>query len=677
MKLERSTYQKPLSMTGFGGGATSLGFGGGVEARNNFWPFSLKESVVVDGKTPSYSIGDKTTNNFLVTTGFYIKPDGSAIFSMLTDNIIRRHTLGTAWDISTASEDQKTSTLLSTTLGGGNSETLRGLEFKSDGTFLYYADDTYIYQYALSTPWDLSTLSSSYTHRTNFSIPLSTDYAISSIKFRSDGSKIYVVRHGLNGSYSSTLFPVNGRYADYYTSYTDPATTQCRIYQVDLSTNFDISSSGSVNSEFFVSSVRGISFKSDGSAMWANVVDGSGHRIDYYDLTTPWNTNTRTNRTGISYYDVSPNAWGLGMNMHWRTDSGYDGKVHYNPIWNGRIYQDTTRSVVQNGNTDSYVINAPSLQGWWIGLQDSSYTNFTSPDSGYVLGDSPEAVQFSNDGTKLFYWEGGSLGRAGISTAYDIRSIPTGSANKQNASWTKNGSSNLAVRSMVFNSDGTKLLLEGIGHGSNYAQFSLIQMTTAYDHTTMINSANNYAISSSDISPASLNDLRAGCITSNGLHVYALQSEFVENTGSGDNWVSGADNYGIHQWTMSTAFDPSSASYVRKAYIQDRASAMRMSPDGKQLITFTDDSTNNDTIKHMEMTSYSLGTAFDISTITRKHTSVIGNLNIPFTNMDYNNPSRFCVTIVSNGEGASENGFYFWDEKAGHWGFKLKVAPLE
>ena len=128
MKLERSTYQKPLSMTGFGGGATSLGFGGGVEARNNFWPFSLKESVVVDGKTPSYSIGDKTTNNFLVTTGFYIKPDGSAIFSMLTDNIIRRHTLGTAWDISTASEDQKTSTLLSTTLGGGNSETLRGLD---------------------------------------------------------------------------------------------------------------------------------------------------------------------------------------------------------------------------------------------------------------------------------------------------------------------------------------------------------------------------------------------------------------------------------------------------------------------------------------------------------------------------------------------------------------------
>ena len=193
---------------------------------------------------------------------------------MLTDNIIRRHTLGTAWDISTASEDQKTSTLLSTTLGGGNSETLRGLEFKSDGTFLYYADDTYIYQYALSTPWDLSTLSSSYTNRTS-PVSLGSDYAITSIKFRSDGSKLYVVRHGLNGTYSSTLFPVNGRYAPYYTSYTDSATTQCRIYQLSLSTNFDISSNTSTSSEFFVSSVRGISFKSDGSVMWANVVDGS------------------------------------------------------------------------------------------------------------------------------------------------------------------------------------------------------------------------------------------------------------------------------------------------------------------------------------------------------------------------------------------------------------------
>ena len=88
MKFENSTYQQPLSMIGLGGGATSLSRGGA--AGQNYWPFDT-DKIIMPTKSPVYTFGEKTARTSLLpTTGFYMKPDGTAMFTMQIDNKIRR-----------------------------------------------------------------------------------------------------------------------------------------------------------------------------------------------------------------------------------------------------------------------------------------------------------------------------------------------------------------------------------------------------------------------------------------------------------------------------------------------------------------------------------------------------------------------------------------------------------
>lgn len=114
------------------------------------------------------------------------KPDGTKMYvcGSTTNAKISEYTLSTAWDISTASY----TTTINLSAQGTNP---KGFDFNDDGTRLVTvvdANDT-MYQYTLSTAWDISTATYD-----GISLSVSSQNGTPvSLAFKSDGSKVYML----------------------------------------------------------------------------------------------------------------------------------------------------------------------------------------------------------------------------------------------------------------------------------------------------------------------------------------------------------------------------------------------------------------------------------------------------------------------------------------------------
>jgi DNA-binding beta-propeller fold protein YncE len=163
------------------------------------------------------------TQNFVIAPqpdrihGLVFKSDGLKMY-VLDDEVneVQEYTLSTAWDISTASYDQNFST-------NAQDTSSQGLFFKGDGTKMYTVARTNdnVYEYALSTAWDIST--ASYTD--NLFVG-SRDTSPSDLYIKPDGSQLYVVGSGNANVYQYTIG------ADEYTTSTTwtNATTNDELY---------------------------------------------------------------------------------------------------------------------------------------------------------------------------------------------------------------------------------------------------------------------------------------------------------------------------------------------------------------------------------------------------------------------------------------------------------------
>jgi len=141
--------------------------------------------------TTGYTISTASYDNVLLDLTsedsssfcFFFKPDGTSLYVVGDGaNEINQLDLSTAWDLSTASH---ASTL--SVSAQGTSPT--GVFVGDSGTKLYHFNGSTLYQYALSTAWDLSTASYS-------SISFSTSSQSSSptsLKFNSTGTTMYVI----------------------------------------------------------------------------------------------------------------------------------------------------------------------------------------------------------------------------------------------------------------------------------------------------------------------------------------------------------------------------------------------------------------------------------------------------------------------------------------------------
>ena len=140
-------------------------------------------STAWDVSTASYDSKYKEISEDSFPYGPFFKPDGTKMYMNGSANErVYQYTLSTAWDVSTATYDSKYGSIRDDTCS---------IFFKPDGTKLYVAeiDSDRIYQYSLSTAWDISTLSSDGKYKD----VTSEDTFPSGVFFKPDGTKMYII----------------------------------------------------------------------------------------------------------------------------------------------------------------------------------------------------------------------------------------------------------------------------------------------------------------------------------------------------------------------------------------------------------------------------------------------------------------------------------------------------
>lgn len=200
-------------------------------------------------------------------------PDGTSYFFGSNSGEVREHyNLTTAWDATTAQNFNATGRVRTITGSGSR----QGGNISSNGTRYYSAnvDDDYIYQYNLSTPWDITTMTQAYQARyfhgsgSTGSYPNTTRATIVNGVFVSpDGSKMYLA-----------------------------CSSSDRVYRFNLSTNYEVNTASyhsqlSVIATGFAGPVD-MTFNSDGNRMYILNSGTSGRRIEQWDLSTPWDITT-------------------------------------------------------------------------------------------------------------------------------------------------------------------------------------------------------------------------------------------------------------------------------------------------------------------------------------------------------------------------------------------------
>lgn len=167
--------------------------------------------------------------------GFYIRDNGIDLFKGSSTNVISKYTLPSAWGVSTINSLSSVSS--SSSLSYTGSPNRNSLEISSDGTKLYLISNytistthySKLYQFNMSTAWDISTLST--TPSVTYTLPqegssLRSKY--SSLLFSSSGSSFKVLRLNLLD--------------------TTPLTYSHQLLEYTLSTNWTISSGVTLSS---------------------------------------------------------------------------------------------------------------------------------------------------------------------------------------------------------------------------------------------------------------------------------------------------------------------------------------------------------------------------------------------------------------------------------------------
>lgn len=190
-----------------------------------------------------------------VPQGLCFKPDGLSFFIGGNSNDrIWQYDLTTPWDISTAGFSKQLIVSSQTT-------NPTGVEFKLDGTVMFVASASTpigVHQYNLSTPWDIS------TGVFDVSFDTTTEAASFDIAFNPDGLSFYMVD-----------------------------TSADRVVRYDCSTAWDIATA-SFNSVTFTPSeptdIQGLAFRSDGVILY--LLSTTDNSVSEYLLPTPWGITT-------------------------------------------------------------------------------------------------------------------------------------------------------------------------------------------------------------------------------------------------------------------------------------------------------------------------------------------------------------------------------------------------
>ena len=318
---------------------------------------------VYSGKTVSVA-GQETGPQ-----GLFIGSNGTKMYVCgSTGDDVNEYTLGTAWDVSTA-----TFTAVST--GVTQDTAPNDVFFKDDGLTMFMlggTNDT-VYQYTLSVAWDITTAtyaSKSFSVTTQEATP-------TGMWFKPDGTTMYIT-----------------------------GTTNDTVYQYTLSTPWDISTASYASISFSVASQETapsqVNLSADGTKMW--LLGTNTDRINEYTLGTAWDISTATfvNNIYVGFQETTPNGLFIdstAANRVYVVGSGTDAVYQYNTATN-TIDATTDRLYVSgegyvNGNFSSS--GNLHVQGT-IGAINSATFGTTSV-SGTLTASA--AVNFSTAGSNI------------------------------------------------------------------------------------------------------------------------------------------------------------------------------------------------------------------------------------------------------------------------------------
>lgn len=220
--------------------------------------------------------------------GFF-RPDGTALYIISTSSpAVFQYTLSTPWDVSTATYSGK-----SFSFSGQSFNYNQGILFKPDGTKMYAANGSFgtsgVFQYTLSTPWDVSTAS----------------YDSASFNFTSAGMNLC---YGLTVSDDGTKLIVQGQFGPIYelTFGTPWAVNTLSLIDTDASTSVP-------------SSPIGV-FVGDGGHKFFN--SAIPDTIYQYSMSSPWDIDTLV-YDGVSFSTAAEGDTHRGVFFK------PDGKIFY------------------------------------------------------------------------------------------------------------------------------------------------------------------------------------------------------------------------------------------------------------------------------------------------------------------------------------------------------------
>ncbi len=244
--------------------------------------------------------------SFSVTTedisphGLFFKPDGLSMYMVgTTTDTVYQYSLSVAWDISTASYASKSFSVVT------QEASPTTLSFKDDGLSMYIlgAGTNTVYQYTLSTAWDVST--ASYASK-SFSVAAQENNT-RSLSFKNDGTKMYTL-----------------------------GVTNSDVFQYSLSTAWDVSTASYDSISFSVTSEDaqpgGMFFKPNGLSMYT--VSDVNNTVYQYSLSSAWDMST------ASYDSVSFSIAGQELSptdVFFKSDDGT--KMYIIGITNDTVYQ--------------------------------------------------------------------------------------------------------------------------------------------------------------------------------------------------------------------------------------------------------------------------------------------------------------------------------------------------
>jgi sugar lactone lactonase YvrE len=427
------------------------------------------------------------------------------------------------------------------------------------------------------------------------------------------------------------------------------------VYEYTLSTGFDVSTASYVDSFSVTSqdtSPRGLAFNTDGTKMF--IVGETGDAVYEYTLSTGFDVSTASYIDSFSTSSEDTVPTGLAFNndgtkmfvVGTTNDSVYEYSIGTALTPTGYQPVHTTSSIDSTYWTDINSMTADQAAGdgnVYYAISTDDRTTWTVIDNTEgerdIVRNNGGTWQYNSNGTYASEtWTNGTTNTElatlaeAMEGAASGRSLTNASYDSISINITANSSSPQGIR---LNTDGTKMFVVDLG-GSKVDEYAL---STAFDITTATYNQ-SFSVAAQDTGPQSLAFNTDGTkmfvvgYAGQDVNEYTLSTAFDISTSSFvDSFsVSGQEIYprgiafnnngtkmfivgtagkDVNEYTLSVGFDVSTASFVDSFSVsaQDTAPyAVDFNSDGTKMFVV---GTQNDSVYE-----YTLSSAFDVSTST-------------------------------------------------------------